>query len=555
MGKTLSRKDLLAFVFCLLAGISLSCSNVNNEEETILYNGIRIPHVWPPRRSLADTNEQLPVPWLHVKPEVIPVNVGRQLFVDDFLVSDSDMERIYHRPVYFSGNPVIEPDQEWERTPEGIPYAAPFSDGIWYDEQDAKFKMWYLTGGGIIRKRFCTAYAESADGKHWVKPFLDVVPGTSIVDTCERDAATVWLDKTERNPEKRFKLFNVEKTPGQDTWQMILKYSPDGIHWSSGVAQSGAILDRSSAFYNPFRGRWCLSLRQPSGITSRARAYVEAQEPEDVVSIAHRMRTDVNDKNVVFWFNPDSNEIRQPSFPDINPGIYHFDCIPYESIMLGQYSVWQGPENQECAKRNIQKRNEVMLGFSRDGFHFYRPDYTPFLPVCSQEDAWNWGNVQSVGGTPLIVGDSLYFYVSGRRLNNIFWDGYSSCGLATLRRDGFVSRHAGDRSAYLLTEPIVFQGKYLFVNAEVKGELRIDILSESGDLILKGPVITNVNSTKLFVMQVSRFKGRNVRLRFTMTNGDLFSFWFSPWKSGESQGYTAGGGPGLSPDGIDINTT
>ena len=46
-------------------------------------------------------------------------------------------------------------------------------------------------------------------------------------------------------------------------------------------------------------------------------------------------------------------------------GIYNFDAIAYESIMLGLYSVWKGPENGVCAKLGIQKKNEIFLGYSR----------------------------------------------------------------------------------------------------------------------------------------------------------------------------------------------
>mgnify|MGYP007006983365 CR=1 FL=1 len=35
---------------------------------------------------------------------------------------------------------------------ERAPYAAPFSDGIWYDESEQKFKMWYLAGAGSMHK-------------------------------------------------------------------------------------------------------------------------------------------------------------------------------------------------------------------------------------------------------------------------------------------------------------------------------------------------------------------------------------------------------------------
>jgi hypothetical protein len=54
--------------------------------------------------------------------------------------------------------------------------------------------------------------------------------------------------------------------------------------------------------------------------------------------------------------------------------------------------------------------------------------------------------------------------------------------------------------------------------------------------------------------ELSKLHGQTVRLRFNLTNGDLYAFWVSPWTSGESRGYTAGGGPGLSPDGIDHPT-
>lgn len=94
---------------------------------------------------------------------------------------------------------------------------------------------------------FYTGYAESEDGKYWTKPVLDIWNQTNIVDTCNRDAATIWLDKQEKDPSKRYKMFNVERRPTDRRWQFILKYSSDGIHWGEGVAQSGDLYDRSSA--------------------------------------------------------------------------------------------------------------------------------------------------------------------------------------------------------------------------------------------------------------------------------------------------------------------
>ena len=61
-----------------------------------------------------------------------------------------------------------------------------------------------------------------------------------------------------------------------------------------------------------------------------------------------------------------------------------------------------------------------------------------------------------------------------------------------------------------------------------------------------------VNSTKLCLGNVGKYKGKQVRLRFTASDCDIYSFWISPWQTGESRGYMAGGGPGLSPSGIDV---
>lgn len=532
-----------------------SCTPAYENQTRTLYNGITIAELWPPRYEVSSIREEMPVPYLTNKPAVIPINVGRQLFVDDFLVSESNMETIFHTPDYYSLNPVLGPSEEWENTIEGAPYAAPFSDGIWYDEAEQKFKMWYLAGAGMIHKddkqTFYTAYAESLDGKHWEKILCDIVPQTNIVDTCNRDAATVWLDKQESDPSKRYKLFNVERRPTDRRWQFILKYSADGIHWSEGVAQSGDLYDRSSVFYNPFRKVWCLSMRYGTELSSRSRSYLEAADPETAVSMAHRVRKGVTDKNVVYWFSPDDKEPRNPDFPEVDPGIYNYDCIPYESIMLGQYSVWQGPENNICAKLGIQKRNEICLGYSRDGFHYSRPSHVPFMANDQRDDAWNWGNMQSIGGVPLVVGDSLYFYTSGRRLNNIMWDSYTSTGLAMLRRDGFVSKHAGSEGAELTTEPVTFDGAYLFVNADIRGAMQIEVISTSGKTLCTYSLGAS-DSTKIYVGEVKKYSGKNVQLRFKLTDGDIYSFWVSPWESGESRGYMAGGGPGLSPTGVDI---
>ena len=48
-------------------------------------------------------------------------------------------------------------------------------------------------------------------------------------------------------------------------------------------------------------------------------------------------------------------------------------------------------------------------------------------------------------------------------IDGVFMYGFTSTGLATLRRDGFVSMHT-DTEGVLVTEKIKFDGNHFFVN-------------------------------------------------------------------------------------------
>ncbi|MCP4645236.1 MAG: hypothetical protein GY851_32640, partial [bacterium] len=151
------------------------------------------------------------VPWLESPPEVVVLERGRQLFVDDYLIAETTLEREFHKPQPHPANPLVRPDQSWEQSTdrEDDPTETiAFSDGVWFDPAREKFVMWYETG------RSKTCYAESRDGIHWDKPALDVHPGTNIVVVGKRDSTTVWLDHLEEDPARRFKMMRCRR----DVW-------------------------------------------------------------------------------------------------------------------------------------------------------------------------------------------------------------------------------------------------------------------------------------------------------------------------------------------------
>ena len=534
--RQLSHRELpmmLIHVTVIVAAVSSSLA-----AET-LYNGIVLPDEWPPR--IKELNrDPMPVPYLEKRPEVIPIDVGRQLFVDDFLIEDTTLLRTYHTARYHPDNPVLKPDKPWEHQPaDNKPCAMVFSDGVWYDPAAGLFKMWYM--GGYCRS---TCYATSTDGIHWDKASLDVVPGTNIVLEKSRDSNTVWLDLKESNPARRYKMFIVtQRRDAKGGVDMALYYSPDGIHWGTPVAVKWAGGDRSTFFHNPFRDKWVYSARIGRDHVGRARMYAECTDLAD--GLTHM------DEISRLWTCADRLDPRNPNeaLNGIQPELYTLDAVAYESLMIGLFSIWQGDPGKP-----VDKRNEVLLGFSRDGFHWFRPDRRPFAAVTESQDAWNWGNVQSAGGGCLVVGDHLYFYVSGRGQKRA--TDAASTGLAILRRDGFASMDAGQTPGTLTTRPVRFSGNHLFVNADARGgELRVEVLDRNGEVyptLSRGfcmPMTTDGTIQRVRWMEpvdLSALAGKPVRFRFHLTNARLYSFWVSHDESGASYGYVAAGGPGYT---------
>jgi len=531
----------LSWTLAVVVAVSLLHDGLKAADSSeTLYNGIVLPSLWPPKPEAWPHPEPVMPPYLVSPPTVIPIDGGRQLFVDDFLIEQTTLQRTFHLAEYYAGNPVLRPDQPWE-SKEGLAEAMAFSDGVWFDPKDNLFKVWYVSGG----ERY-TCYATSKDGIHWDKPALDVEPPSNIVHRQSRDSSTVWLDLEEKDARRRFKmtLFAMEGVEGNKPLEF--RQSPDGIHWSPVIASNGyparsITLDRTTMFYNPFRKVWVLSLRdwdEGPQRTARCRYYVEMPD-------LTQLGTLWQDKSTLSkWASADRL--------DLLPGtsfaqLYNLDAVAYESLLLGAFSINTANPDKQTGRPKI---NQVKLGYSRDGFHWHRPDRRVFLPVSESTNAWNWGNVQSVGGVCLTVGDRLYFYVSGRtgRMNTV--------GLAFLRRDGFASMDAGAEEGTLTTRPVRFSGKHLFVNVDnPNGELRVEILNQAGQVVAPFtvdncvPVSADMTLQRVrweAVGELSSLTNQPVRLRFYLKNGGLYAFWVSPEASGASHGYVAAGGPGFS---------
>jgi len=543
---------LLLFGFVALAQQAFAQPDAVMKE--VLYNGIELSSPWPPPRTVKEMKslEPMAVPYLKTGPRVVLIDLGRQLFIDDFLIESTDLKRRFHQPKYHEKSPVLKPEMAWEKSKTAA-FAAPFSDGVWFDSRQNLFMMWYRSATG----KTCLALSE--DGIQWKRPELDLEPPSNVVLKSNRDAATVLLDHQAEDEKERFKLF--EARTKKSPYHLALRVSADGIKWSDEVKVSGPSWDRSTIFYNPFRSLWVASIRGHDHVglegVHRLRCYREAKDARDV--LGWKQHTDLVAKGDYIpsdlqpWIAADKLDPRNPDprFKHIEPQLYNLDVFPYESLLVGLFTIWQGPDNETCQKLGIHKRNEVLVGFSRDGFHWDRSNRARFLGVSEEPMAWNAGNVQSVGGGCLVVRDKLFFYCSGRTMQPA---DSGATGLATMRRDGFASMEAGDSQGLLTTKLLKFSGANLFVNLESqRGELQVEVVDEQGKVIddfsREKCLPLAVDETKVMVRwrggkDLSLLAGKPFRFRFYLTKGSLYSFWVGD-ANGASKGYVGAGGPGF----------
>ncbi len=500
------------------------------------------------------SRDPMPVPYLERPPNIVRIDGGRQLFVDDFLIERSSLRRVFHQPAPHPANPLLRPATTWETG--DVPFAMPFSDGVWFDPREQVYKMWYAGN-----EMWCTCLAVSRDGIAWERPDWGVVPGTNIVLDAPRDSSTVWLDPDDADaPYKMMqtvkrRLSMAEPLVGESTGTFAFTLSgftsADGAHWQKAVESpvDQATGDRSTFWRDPFRGTWVYSLRDITWQLEGRDAY-RTRNFREHGDFLEGMR-DIS--GAIPWCGADDLDPPNPAYPDHAPQLYTLDATPYESLMVGLFSIHHGPENEICAEEGRQKRNQLMLGYSRDGFHWHRHDRRPFVRAQERDGAWDWGNIQSVGGGFCVTEDELLFYYSGRALAEGLWDGNGMTGVTVLRRDGFASLEADRDGGILLTRPLQFTGRHLFVNLDApEGRLRAAVMDVDG-APLPGfgaedcrPV--GGDGCRLALTWPGRdlgeLAGRPLRFRFELVSGALYAFWVSAHETGESGGYLAAGGAG-----------
>jgi len=467
----------------------------------------------------------------------VKIGPARQLFVDDYLIASAkNVQRTVHEAEKYAGNPIIVPDRPWEKN-------TPAREGVLYhythrDEATGKFRMWYcahqayeLPSGERVVYPSC--YAESDDGIDWVKPQLglhefDGSTANNIIIP-EGSLCGMIYKPDEPDPNKRYQSL-VSLTRSYANVKGYYVYtSPDGIRWtrrtplgkpslraSEGYSGAG-IGDTSSFRWDPWLNKYIGDVKFFPGWKFRCFAQLTS---DDLIHWTRRAPAILPDPY-------DASDVQ----------IYQHRAFNYESMWIGLLRVYHEDLTPS------RKQTPIELTASRDGRRWERVGTRGGLGQGRQEfmsvnDSGNWDDNYLDAAPPILVGDELWFYYRGVRLaptGDTTTIHSHKIGLAKLRRDGFVSIDGGSTAGRLLTRPLAYDGRKLYVNADVRpgGYVKAAMCAANRLAVNDHSLETCVPITQDTLSGLIEWHGGStlpeakgpMRIMFEIKNAKLYSFW------------------------------
>ncbi len=238
--------------------------------------------------------------------------------------------------------------------------------------------------------------------------------------------------------------------------------------------------------------------------------------------------------DLIDWSTPEMVLIGDPG----DPAPFHVNEMPvglYEGLYLGVLEVGDGDSPAQRPDGPMQ------LACSRDGRRWHRvADRADFLTAAVAPDGWSHGCHLKPGSAPVPFGDHVLLYYSARATSAAAHCPRNGFGVATWRRDGFVSLHGDGDGGELLTTPFTFDGTALHLNLTVEtgGAAQVTVCDQHGrpdgewsgltDGTVRSRTITGDHLDLEVAWESGRIEemmGLPCTLRVKMQRTHLYSFW------------------------------
>ncbi len=498
----------------------------------------------------------------------------KHLFIDDHELEVIDnLARKLHQPQKYHGNAVLRPENRWENCSIQIR-----TTPAWDDEEQL-YKVVYMasaegddpnvtldvTGAPVGGETFfCLATSE--DGVNWEKPTLGqydyqglhwtgrpLGKENNILGTEGKLLLAPIYDPLDPDPRRRYK--------GMGWWPGISgltpAVSPDCIEWSP--LKNTNVPSSDEAHLTHLRDEKLfvamVKHRGPDGKSPYGRSFCLSTSPDlenwtELEQVFHADQQDQEnglERIARFFEDP---EYLTPVYnrpEEYQTDVYNFPAFKYEGIYLAFPVMHHWVAKHPPLYENVDSRKSIELASSRDLRTWERVvNRAPFMELSKIGDGSAYDLSQNVmTNGPLVRNNELWFYYLGCRdrslsiadtLNREYLDSTAAC-LARMRMDGFVSLKGGIEWGSVLTKPMEVGGDQLHLNVDSwRGRVKVEVIDASDGSKVAGygaddcvPAIEdNIDHVVNWKGKsgLSELRGRTVKLRFSLWNGEIYSFWF-----------------------------
>lgn len=446
-----------------------------------------------------------------------------ELFADDFMIANmSGLQRVIHQADKLP-TPVLEAEKPWEM---GERYEGKFDRRIYiygtvyYDASQDQYRMWY----NRYRSNY---YATSKNGIDWERPNLQLLGDNNMIDLPEFHSTSIIWDHFESNPQRRFKA--VGSTPGG----YRAAYSGDGLNWT--LYRENPILvsgDTITLSQDPQTGEYLAFHKRSRDPRVRGR--------QVFLSISRDMQVWSKPEPVMVTDGVDHAEARLLE-GGTHSEFYNMSAFPYGNQWLGFVTHFRRTGKPKVMKGPFQSSAEgpidVQLVHSRDGRNWHRfTDRTPIIPLGPHH--YDSGSILGLCNHPVVTDKEVWMYYTAMTTTHggHLPEKVMSIARASWSRDRMVSLQADNREGMVETQLLTPGGSNLQVNYQLKpqGAFKVEILDDTGN-VKKGyeaALSSTYGSDGLF--KTIKWKnqsmipgGEPIKLRFSIRNGDLFSYKFT----------------------------
>lgn len=459
---------------------------------------------------------------------------GHELFLDNYRIEEmADVDRVVH-PGVKDAKPLIVADKPWEKTVYYSSVVKPTADG--------PYQLFY-TCFNDVAPNYHTCLAESDDFVQWTKPTVGVVEWGG---SKENNIVFKGGGSFTYNPDAPEAPYRMMTFIGGADFGYHGYSSPDGKHWTK-VSDKPQLPggDVISVTYDVASRRYIATYKdrlftsRTPGTYDRS-AFISTST--DFLNWTPRVLAVTGDV---------ADDGFAATYGGVEGQVYGMPVTRYGNTYIGIPWMFSITDFASGVYRTAADGPVIPnLASSRDLVRWDRSSRGPLIEP-GLPGSWNDGALYS----------GNYFKVGADKVELLYggfntWHGgaipegpsrkvqKASIGRAVWRLDGFVSLTNGANGGLgepgsVTTKPIAFTGETMNVNAAIRpgGQLTVEVLDgETGEPIpgyraadavpIKGDQL-RARATWKNGRTLGSLEGQQVKLRFHLTNGDLYSYWFS----------------------------